>query len=258
MPSLPAGTVTFLFSDMESSTELLKKLGDDFERLLADHRAILRETFGAHDGREIDTQGDAFFYAFPRAHAAVAGAVQAQRALADHEWPRGETVRVRIGLHTGEPVLGEEGYTGIDVVRAARIGAVAAGGQVLLSETTRALASVDLPEGVSVKALGPRRLKGIDRPEPIFTLVIPDLPVPTEATAGSGAEAKLSAEGADRARQKLERRVLADLERAVADAEAGRRRGGWSDTVRWVLMTIVLAFATIVLVSAVVSILRQG
>jgi hypothetical protein len=128
---------------------------------------------------------------------------------------------------------------------------------VLLSETTRALASVDLPEGVSVEALGPRRLKGIDRPEPIYTLVIPDLPLPTEATAGSGADAKLSAEGADRARQTIERRVLADLERAVAEAEAGRR-GSWGDTVRWVLVTIVLAFATIVLVSAVVSILRQG
>ncbi|MPZ90290.1 MAG: hypothetical protein GEU68_01445 [Actinobacteria bacterium] len=122
MPSLPSGTVTFLFSDIEGSTQLLKQLGDDFAALLADHRSILRDTFGKHGGHEIDTQGDAFFYAFPRAHAAVAGAVEAQRALAAHEWPDGTAVRVRIGLHTGEPVLGQEGFTGIDVVRAARIG----------------------------------------------------------------------------------------------------------------------------------------
>jgi class 3 adenylate cyclase len=90
----------------------------------------------------------------------VAGAIEAQRALATHERPDGTAVRVRIGLHTGKPVLGQEGYTGIDVVRAARIGAIAAGGQVLLSETTRALASADLPDGVDVSPLGPREAKG--------------------------------------------------------------------------------------------------
>jgi class 3 adenylate cyclase len=93
MPSLPSGTVTFLFSDIEGSTELLKQLGDDFAALLADHRSILRGTFGKHGGHEIDTQGDAFFYAFPRAHAGVAGAVEAQRALAAHEWPDGTRAR---------------------------------------------------------------------------------------------------------------------------------------------------------------------
>ncbi|HZK50305.1 MAG TPA: adenylate/guanylate cyclase domain-containing protein [Actinomycetota bacterium] len=184
MPSLPSGTVTFLFSDIEGSTELLKQLGDDFAQLLAAHRSILRDSFGAHDGREIDTQGDALFYAFPRAHAAVAGAVEAQRALTAYEWPGGSTVRVRIGLHTGEPVLGEEGYTGIDVVRAARIGAIAAGGQVLLSETTRALASADMPDGVDVSPLGPRRLKGIDEPEPISSGPWPT-PRPERAAGGA-------------------------------------------------------------------------
>lgn len=256
MPSLPSGTVTFLFSDIEGSTELLKQLGDDFAKLLADHRRILRDSFGAHDGQEIDTQGDAFFYAFPRAHAAVAGAVQAQRALAAHEWPGGGPVRVRIGLHTGEPALGEEGYTGIDVVRAARIGAIAAGGQVLLSETTRALASADMPDGVDASPLGPRRLRGIDKPEPISTLVIPDLPLPSSATAGSGIEARLSADGADQARHAIERRVLADLERSVADAEAGKS-GGWSHTVRWVLVTIVIVFGAIAIVGAIVGLLQN-
>jgi hypothetical protein len=153
-------------------------------------------------------------------------------------------------------VLGQEGYTGVDVVRAARIGAIAAGGQVLLSESTRVLAAVDLPEGVEISPLGPRRLKGIDEPEPISTLVIPDLPLPSSATAGSGATAKLSARAADRAREKIEKRVLADLERSVADAEAGRGEG-WSRTVRTVLTTIVIVFGAIAIVGSIVGLLQN-
>jgi class 3 adenylate cyclase len=253
MPTLPSGTVTFLFTDIEGSTELLKQLGDRYPQLLAEHRHILRRCFREHGGQEIDTQGDAFFYAFQRARAAVAAAVDAQRALFHHEWPDGVRVRVRIGLHTGEPVIGEEGYAGLDVVRAARIGAIAAGEQVLISETTSALVGADLPDDVDIQEVGRRRLKGIDRPEPIYALLISDLPAPAPPE-GSSAEAKLSSEAAERARQTIERRVLTELERAVADAEAGKSLG-WSDTVRWVLVTIIIVLGIVVVAVTALGVL---
>jgi class 3 adenylate cyclase len=172
MPDLPTGTVTFVFSDLEGSTRLLKQLGDaGYAEMLALHRQIVREVFAAHSGSEIDTQGDAFFYSFSRARAAVAATVEVQRRHEAQEWPGGARVRVRLGLHTGEPVVGEEGYTGLDVVRAARIAADGEGGQILLSESTRAIVGDDLPEGVGVRELGERTLKDIDRPEPLYELV---------------------------------------------------------------------------------------
>ena len=137
----------------------------------SDHRRLVRETFGARGGTEIDTQGDAFFYSFPRARDAVAAAVDAQRALRDHEWPDGWDVRVRMGLHTGEPHVGEEGYIGLDVVRAARISAAGHGGQILVSETTRALLGNQLPEGVAVHDLGQQHLKDVQH-EHIYELTI--------------------------------------------------------------------------------------
>src|SRR5262245_52701316 len=146
MPALPSGTVTFVFTDIEGSTELLKQLGDRYADVLREHRRLIRETFAAADGTEIDTQGDAFFFAFPRARDAVTAAVEAQRKHAAQEWPDGRDVRVRIGLHTGEPAVGDEGYLGLDVVRAARICTAGAGGHVLLSETTRALIGSNLPD----------------------------------------------------------------------------------------------------------------
>jgi class 3 adenylate cyclase len=169
---LPAGTVTFVFTDLEGSTSLVKKLGDGYGDVLSQHRRIVREVFGRSGGTEIDTQGDAFFYAFPRAREAVTASVEVQRAHAAAEWPAGATVRVRIGLHTGEPAVGEEGYHGLDVVRAARICTVARGGHVLMSETTRALVGSSLPDGVSVFPIGERHLKGIDEPERVFELDI--------------------------------------------------------------------------------------
>jgi class 3 adenylate cyclase len=172
VPDLPSGTVTFVFTDVEGSTELLKALGDRYAEVLGAHRRIVREAFGAAGGAEIDTQGDAFFFAFPRARDAVAAAVEAQRAHAAHTWPEETAVRVRIGLHTGEPSMGDEGYLGLDVVRAARICAVARGGNVLLSESTRALLGSSLPEGVSVFPRGERQLKGIDEPERVYELAI--------------------------------------------------------------------------------------
>jgi class 3 adenylate cyclase len=175
VPELPRGTVTFVFTDIEDSTELLKRLGDAYTELLSGHRRIVRDAFGASDGIEMDTQGDAFFFVFPRARDAVAAAVEAQRAHAAATWPDGAAVRVRIGLHTGEPAIHEEGYVGIDVVRAARICTVGRGGQILLSETTRALLGSGLPEGVSVFPLGQRHLRGIDEPERVYELAIEDL-----------------------------------------------------------------------------------
>ncbi|MDQ3121281.1 MAG: adenylate/guanylate cyclase domain-containing protein, partial [Actinomycetota bacterium] len=172
MQALPSGTVTFVFTDIEGSTELLKQLGSSYGDILASHRRIVRETFVAANGIEIDTQGDAFFFAFPRARDAVAAAVRAQRAHAAHEWRESAVVRVRMGLHTGEPSVVEEGYLGLDVVRAARICTAARGGNVLLSESTRALLGSTLPDGVSVFPRGERHLKGIDEPERVYELAI--------------------------------------------------------------------------------------
>src|SRR6188474_570745 len=180
MPSLPSGTVTFVFTDIEESTALLRKLGDAYADVLAEHRRIVRLAFGAN-GVEIDTQGDAFFYAFPRAREAVAAAVEVQRAHAAHDWPTDSPVRVRIGLHTGEPSVADEGYVGLDVVRAARICTAAQGGHVLLSETTRALIGSQLPEGVSVFPLGERHLKGIEEPERVYELEIEGVETEEEA-----------------------------------------------------------------------------
>jgi class 3 adenylate cyclase len=188
MPSLPSGTVTFVFTDIEESTALLQKLGDAYAGALSDHRRIVREAFGVH-GVEIDTQGDAFFFAFPRAREAVAAAVEVQRAHAAYDWPGDTPVRVRIGLHTGEPSVAEEGYVGLDVVRAARICTAAAGGHVLLSETTRALIGSALPTGVSVYPLGERHLKGIDEPERVYELEIEGIE-PEEPAPGPAAEPK--------------------------------------------------------------------
>jgi class 3 adenylate cyclase/uncharacterized small protein (DUF1192 family) len=172
VPDLPAGTVTFVFTDIEDSTELLKRLGDDYREVLTGHRRIIRDSFAARDGVEMDTQGDAFFFVFARARDALAAAVDAQRAHAAAEWPADVAVRVRIGLHTGEPAIHEEGYVGLDVVRAARICTVGRGGQILLSETTRALVGSGLPEGVTVFPLGQRHLRGIDEPERVYEVAI--------------------------------------------------------------------------------------
>ncbi len=172
MSALHSGTVTFAFTDIEGSTKLLQELGDEaFGALSRDHRRLVRETFGQAGGTEIDTQGDAFFFSFPRARDAVNAAVAAQRALREHTWPGGREVRVRMGLHTGEPHMGDEGYLGIDVVRAARIASAGAGGQILISETTRALVGNLLPDGVAVLDLGEQHLKDIQH-EHIYEVAV--------------------------------------------------------------------------------------
>lgn len=215
MSALPSGTVTFVFSDIEGSTALVKRLGERYADVLAEHRRLVRERFGAHDGVEIDTQGDSFFYAFARARDAVAAAVEVQRAHTDHAWPDGERVRVRIGLHTGEPAVGVDGYVGIDVVRAARLAATGQGGSVLLSETTRALLGSSLPDGVSVHALGERRLKDIDEPERIYELEIEGVEH-TEATPAKIEEPEIGFESlGERLSRKIKQDVYSQLAREL-------------------------------------------
>src|SRR5579859_6835306 len=176
MRNLPTGTITLLFTDIEGSTHLLQQLGDDYAEVLTQCRRLLRIAFQMYLGNEVDTQGDAFFIAFTRATDAVGAAVAAQRSLASYPWPQGVVVRVRIGMHTGEPQLSSEGYVGMHVHHAARIMGAAHGGQVLLSQTTRDLVEYDLQECVSMRDLGEHRLKDIERPDRLFQLVIEDLP----------------------------------------------------------------------------------
>jgi len=144
MSNLPAGTVTFFFTDIEGSTALLGHLGDRYADVLAHYRRLLRETLHAHGGQEVDTQGDAFLAVFARAKDGLWAAVSAQRQILTHQWPGGVAVRCRIGLHTGEPLKTEVGYVGIDVHRAARICSAGHGGQILLSQTTLDLTEEDL------------------------------------------------------------------------------------------------------------------
>jgi predicted ATPase/class 3 adenylate cyclase len=166
-----------LFTDIEGSTRLLQQLGESYSSVLEACRSLLRATFLEFDGHEVDTQGDSFFVAFARASDAALAAVTAQRALASHPWPDGVTVRVRMGLHTGEPQRSSEGYVGLDVHHAARIMSAGHGGQVLLSQTTRDLIEQTLPPGVSLQDLGAHRLKDLQQPSHLFQLVIPDFPI---------------------------------------------------------------------------------
>jgi DNA-binding NarL/FixJ family response regulator/class 3 adenylate cyclase len=168
---LPHGTVTLVFTDVEGSTGLVQKLGSAYERVLDDHRRLIREAVDAQNGREVDCRGDEFFLVFPDADGAVGAAVAAQQALLEHGWPGGVEVRVRMGIHTGEPSVRAEGYFGIDVHRAARICQAGHGGQVLLSARTR-----DESTGrFDLEDLGVHELKGLQEPEHIFQLAVPGL-----------------------------------------------------------------------------------
>ncbi len=208
MAERPTGTVTFLFSDIEGSTRLLQQLRDGYDEVLSTHARLLRSAIEQFDGHEIDTQGDAFFVAFARARDAVAAAVAAQRALAAESWPGGASVRVRMGIHTGEPLVGGERYVGMGVNRGARICAAGHGGQVLLSNTTRELVEDELPDDVRVVDLGEHELKDLKRRERIFQLEIDGLPSSfpplrtAQASAFEGREGELAraAEGIARRR----------------------------------------------------------
>jgi WD40 repeat protein/class 3 adenylate cyclase len=186
-----SGTVTFLFTDIEESTNLLDQLGEQYATVLADHHRILREAVQKWNGHEVDTQGDAFFVTFARSLDAIQCATEAQRALASHSWLHNQPLRVRMGLHTGEPLIASTGYVGMDVHRAARIGDAAHGGQVLLSQTTRELVIHDLPKGVTIRDLGEHRLKDLKFPTPIYQLNIEGLAkdFPPLRTKFTGSEA---------------------------------------------------------------------
>jgi DNA-binding NarL/FixJ family response regulator/class 3 adenylate cyclase len=179
LSALPTGTVTLLFTDLEGSTGLIRQLGDRYGDLLRDHRRLLRDVVARHGGSEVDTAGDGNFIAFPTARDGVAAAVDAQRAMAGHPWPADAVVRVRMALHTGEPRLAEQGYHGLGVHLAARLCQSGRGGQILLSEATRAVIADDMPAGVSVVSLGEWALKDFERPQPVYEAVaagVPDAP----------------------------------------------------------------------------------
>jgi len=175
--SLPTGTVTFLFTDIEGSTKLVQALGDRYAEVLSTHRQIVRSAIEREGGTEVGTEGDSVFAVFPTAAAGIAATATAQRAIDAAAWPAGTHVRVRMGLHTGEGRLGGENYIGLDVHRASRIAAAGHGGQVIVSESTRTLAEGALPPGTQLRELGAHRLKDLANPERLFQLDIMGLPV---------------------------------------------------------------------------------
>jgi predicted ATPase/class 3 adenylate cyclase len=174
MVDLPSGVITMLFSDIEGSTLTLSRLGPRWGEALSAQRTILRSVFAAHDGIEMGTEGDSFFVVFTSARQGLLAAVEGQRRLQQHEWPDSVPIRVRMGLHTGEPQRHEDGYIGLDLHRAARIAGTAGGGQVVVSESTRLLAGT-LGEQFHIRDLGWHRLKDLSEPEHLFDLVIAGL-----------------------------------------------------------------------------------
>jgi predicted ATPase/class 3 adenylate cyclase len=164
-------TLTFLFTDIEGSTVMLRRLGEEaYTQVLADHHRLIRDGLAAREGEEVGTHGDAFFAVFSSPKACVAAVTQIQQAIETHPWPAGEQVRVRMGVHTGEAAKTVTGLVGLDVHRAARVAAIAYGGQVLLSETAAALVRDSLPPGAALRDLGVHRLKDLGRQEQIFQL----------------------------------------------------------------------------------------
>jgi predicted ATPase/class 3 adenylate cyclase len=210
MAALPTGTVTFFFSDIEGSTRLLEVLGRDYSDLLERHRRITRDAFSRSAGVEMSTEGDSFFAVFPSAADAVAAAVVIQRAISVEEWPQAVTLRVRIGLHTGEARIADQDYVGLDVHRAARIMAAGHGGQIIISDATHALVERSLGDGIELRDLGQHRLRDLSAPERLFQVLAEGLPtdfpalrsldatpnnLPTQASELVGREAELSAIG---------------------------------------------------------------
>ena len=217
---LPTGTVTFLFTDVEGSTRLVKVLGAArYGEVLHAHRRLLRDAFRDAGGIEVDTQGDGFFVAFRSASEAVRAAAGAQRALAEHRWPEAAYVRVRMGVHTGEAAVVDEGYRGLAVHRAARICASAHGGQVLVSATTRDLIEPDLPPDVRLRELGLVQLRDIDSPERLFQVVVDGLPDAFPPPRAPAPQA-VPAYAADLLEREAE---LAALDALIAAASAGGR-----------------------------------
>ncbi len=244
-PQPPTGTVTFLFTDIEGSTRLVQELGDDYGELLALHHGLVRATLEEHGGEEIDSQGDAFFFAFRRARDGVRGAVEVQRRLAEAPWPQDATVNIRIGIHTGEPGLAESGYHGLDVVRAARISGSAHGGQTLVSSATRDLVGTALNE-VTFDDLGEHRLKDLDQPQRIFQVVAPGLPESFPPLETAAAARVMTIGGREQ--------ELAEAAEAALETEERRSRFSRRSRVVAVLGALILAGA----IAAVVVALSTG
>ncbi len=219
--AVAVGTFTFLFTDIEGSTALLGRVGQDiYARVLADHHSIIRSGLAAHGGREVDTQGDAFFAVFSSPAACVAAVIEMQQALAAHKWPGGEQVRVRMGVHTGEASATATGLVGLDVHRAARLAAAGHGGQVLVSQASAALVGEVLPLGAVLADLGVHRLKDLEHPVRIFQLRAAGLPgeFPPLRTVPGGAAAATRSLPRDLASFTGRQRELEDLVEAAAGA----------------------------------------
>jgi class 3 adenylate cyclase len=225
MAKLPRGTVSLLFTDIEGSTTLLHTLGRErYVRSLEAHRQLVRNAFSHAGGVEVEMQGDSFFFAFPYARDAVAAAVTASRALADHDWD-GPAIRIRIGVHTGEPSISGDLYAGLDVHRAARVMAAAHGGQILLSARTTDLVEGELPPEVTVTPVGRYLLKDFDRPEQLAQVVAPGLPSQFPAPrAEAGGDP--SSSGGYRRRASIVGAVLLLLAAGVGGVLAAENRKG--------------------------------
>ena len=184
MLELPHGTVTLVFTDVEGSTQLVQQLGDAYAQVLADHRRLLRDAVAAGEGHIVDHRGDEFFVVFGDARRAADSIVALQRAFADHDWTDGVELRVRVGMHTGEPAIREETYFGLDVHRAARICQAGSGGQVLVSQRTRE----EIDAGHDLVDLGDHELPGLPDLERLYQLNVPGLPTdfPPLSTARKG------------------------------------------------------------------------
>ena len=230
MSELPTGTVTFLFTDVEGSTALLRRLRDRYADVLADHQRLLREAFDRAGGNEVDSQGDSFFFCFRHARDAVQAAADGQRALLTYPWPDEGEVRVRIGIHTGEASASAGRYHGLAVHRAKRICDAGHGGQILLSQTSHTLLEDEETEhdGFSLLDLGPHRLKDFDRPVVLHQVVAPDLPSefppirPPEGNAGADALRVVIAD--DQALVRAGFRMILDAEEGmdvVGEASSG-------------------------------------
>ena len=218
-PNLPTGTLTMLFTDIEGSTRLLQQLGTQaFTELVLAHREALRAAFSAHGGQEIGTEGDSFFVVFRRAGDAVAAAVEAQQRLLELPAPDGAAVRVRMGMHTGEPSLSGEGYHGVGVHRAARISSLGHGGQVLLSGTTHAVVAEELDGALALRDLGEHRLKDFEQPEHVFEVRYP-------RRSGGLAAAEVARRPEGRSAIRAQARRLATATRR-ARRDGGRRAAG--------------------------------
>jgi YVTN family beta-propeller protein len=255
---LPGGAVTFLFTDIEGSTRLVKALRERYPQVLADHRRLIRAAVAAHDGHEVDTQGDAFFVAFAGAKQAVLCALAIQLALAAHAWPADGRVRVRIGIHTGHAVPARGGYTGLAVHRAARISAAARGGQVLVSQATQSIVEDEEEEdpGFTLVDLGEQKLKDLDRPVRLYQLAAPGLDPPAlDVPSGPGGGPRLERAILPRG-PSPELPAPAAAGAAAASAPARRMRRLWlvaADRKKRLMAvggTVVLAVSVLVAVAA--------